>query len=54
METNMRNYHIVIGSKRYFDEYLPDFKEDKVYDFSDSIKLFDAFRESGKINDLFF
>lgn len=34
METNMRNYHIVIGSKRYFDEYLPDFKEeDIVYDF---------------------
>lgn len=54
METNMRNYHIVIGSKRYFDEYLPDFKEeDIVYDFSDSIKLSDAFRESGRINDHF-
>lgn len=43
---NKRKYHIIIGSKAYFDVSLPDFsEEDKVDTFLELVKLSDAAKQ---------
>ena len=42
-----RKYHIIIGSKAYFDASLPDFsEEDEVDTFLELVKLSDAAKQS--------
>lgn len=42
-----RKYHIIIGSKAYFDASLPDFTEDDEVDtFLELVKLSDAAKQS--------
>lgn len=44
---NKRKYHLIIGSKAFFDENLPDFSgEENVYTFLELVKLSDAAKQS--------
>ena len=47
-----RKYHIIIGSKAFFDANLPDFNEDDVVDsFLELVKLSDAAKQNRQIFD---
>lgn len=46
-----RRYHIIIGSKAYFDRNLPDFTEDSAFTFLEMVQLSDAAKQTQRLFD---